>query len=498
MFIENKLNHCSSRLLSFLTSANKIKTSAIVVSKHVHNLPLKPLASAICFVSIFTPLQLMAAENCEPQNCAETNDIEIELDSIYRESVTNSIWENQIVESDFYDSPYQVSLFSPKNGEDSERLWSQTKSIFGYGFAVIGALYLMPESFTNWDKDDDDFIKWGENVKNGPLWDRDNVPVNWIGHPYFGSVYYQVARKSGYRQWDAFVYSFLMSTFYWEYGIESLAETPSIQDIFITPMLGWVWGEWSFNQEQEIRRDGGTVWGSEWLGATSLVLLDPIDSAGRGLNSLFGHEIVKAGTGFISMTEVPVNGGTETESMIQLNVSYSFGSGKKGAGSKPTRYYQHTGDPLDYGMVSLSTGVGHIELDDAWELDSGTTTEFSLGMYFSRKFSARVSYSKAKLDDITLGKEVNFESYSLDGLYYFNSENDLRPYLTTGFGEMLREKDNEQKIFHLNAGAGLHYKLTNNFAIQTEVRHFYSTRSKTSENAAALNVVYRFGKGEWN
>lgn len=445
---------------------------------------------SLSIVFLFSTYQIQA-EECLSENCEE------QLESIYRHQITNSIFENQTVESHFYDSPYQVSIFSPQNGEDGERLWSQTKSVFGYGFGVIGLLYVLPESFTNWDKEEGDFIKWGENVKAGPTWDRDDVPLNWIGHPYFGSAYYQVARKSGYRQWDAFVYGFLMSTFYWEYGIEALAEVPSVQDLVITPVLGWVWGEWSFNQEQDIRRDGGEVWGSDILGGTALVLLDPIDSLGRGINSLFGHEIVKAGTGYVSMKDVAINGSEDRESYVQLNVAYTFGSGKRYSSTQAPSYYNNTGDPIDYGVVGLSMGVGYVDLDPKWHLDSAQTTEYSLGMYFSRSFSSRVSYSKGKLTDLLTTNEVHYEKYSLDGQYYFNSDENLRPYLTAGFGETLRERDNDKKIFQVNAGVGLHYKITNNIAIQTDIRHYYSTRAKTSENSVALNLVYRFGKGEW-
>ena len=452
------------------------------------NLAKKNLLPFICLT---LPFHIVAEQECI------NNDCPIELESIYVNEITNTIWENQTVESHFYDNPYQVSLFSPKNGEDSDRLWSQTKSVFGYGFGVIGLLYVLPESFTNWDKESDDFIKWGENVKAGPLWDRDDVPVNWIGHPYFGSVYYQVARKSGYRQWDAFLYGFMMSTFYWEYGIEAIAEVPSIQDLVITPVLGWAWGEWAFNQEQDIRRDGGEVWGSDILGSTALAFLDPIDSLGRGINNLFGHEVIRAGTGYISMKDVAINGGADSESYVQLNVSYTFGSGQRYSTTHAPSYYKNTNDPIDYGVVGLSYGVGFVDLDDDWNIDSGQTTEFSLGMYFTRSFSSRVSYSKAKLMDFSTGKDINYENYSLDAQYYFNADNDLRPYITTGFGEMMRERDNEKKIFQVNLGAGLHYKITNNIAIQTDVRHYYSARAKTSENAVALNIVYRLGKGEW-
>ncbi|MBL0711953.1 MAG: DUF3943 domain-containing protein, partial [Colwellia sp.] len=189
---------------------------------------------------------------------------EAEITTYYPDKYPVTRWENLTPKTDFYQSPYQLSLFSAENGEDSARLWSQTKSIFVYGFGIIGAIALLPEDISNWDKEEGIFNKWSTNVTEGPVWDRDNGPLNLIGHPYFGGVYYQVARKSGYRQWDAFVYSALMSTFYWEYGIESFAEVPSIQDLVITPVLGWAYGEWAFTTEMDIRENNNKIWGSSF------------------------------------------------------------------------------------------------------------------------------------------------------------------------------------------------------------------------------------------
>ena len=425
------------------------------------------------------------------------DDYHDEFESIYVNNITNTVWENQIVEKNFYDSPYKISLFSPQNGENIDRLWSQTQSVFAYGLGVTAILYVVPESFSNWDKEGDDFIKWGENVKAGPLWDRDEPLVNWLGHPYFGSIYYQVARKSGYRQWDAFFYSFLMSTFYWEYGVEAIAEPPSIQDLVITPLLGWALGEWAFNQEQFIRQNGGKVWGSDIVGGTILTLLDPIDSLGRGINNLLGHEVIRAGSGNISMNDVNINNGDGTQYYVHLNIAYTFGSGKNYSSSQAPSYYKKTDDPIDYSIVGFSYGIGFIDLDPYWKIDDGLTTEYSLGMYLSRSFSTRVSYAKVKLTDINTSNDINYENYSINAQYYFNTDEHIRPFITVGIGEMLRERDNEKKVFQVNLGTGLHFKITNNIAIQTDIRHYYSPRANTSENAVALNIVYRLGKGEW-
>ena len=455
---------------------------------------IKPVFSSTIFSLLLSTSLVAQAEESLESSVKETQAAEIE--SVYVNKPTNSTWEHKEVSVDFYESPYQVSIFSPKNGEDGERLWSQTKSIFGYGFGVIGVIALLPEDISNWDKEEGIFNKWGENVTAGPVWDRDNGPLNLIGHPYFGGVYYQSARKSGYRQWDAFVYSTLMSTFYWEYGIESFAEVPSIQDLVITPVLGWAYGEWAYTTEMSIRADNNEVWGSTMLGSTALALLDPVDSLGIGLNNLFGKEIVKAGTGYINFDDKPISpNGSLTESHVQLSMTLQLGDGGNYSPSKK-RHKNKVEDPVDTGIIGMSYGVGQVSLDDAWQLSSEQTVEYSLGLYFSKSFSTRVSYSKAKLTPVGLATEVNFETYSLDAQYYFFEESRFRPYLTAGFGENMFAKDQEQTTFQVNAGTGLHIKLNNNFAFQTDWRHYHSTISKTDDELYSARIIYYFGKGE--
>jgi hypothetical protein len=480
-------------------------------SNKVSNYPIKRIALAVSLVTSsllpgFSFAQATENQDTDPQVPIEAsqseNDIELtpeitvdNLDDIYREMATNSRFENLTPSEDFFQSPYQVSIFSSTNGEDRDRLWSQTNSIFAYGFGVIGLIALLPEDISNWDKEEGIFNKWTDNVKGGPVWDRDTGALNLIGHPYFGGVYYQVARKSGYRQWDSFLYSTIMSTFYWEYGIEAFAETPSIQDLVITPVLGWAYGEWAFNTEMDIREDGGDVWGSSILGSTALFFLDPVDSMSVGINNMFGKEIIRAGTGYVSFNEIPYGDAGQTDSQVSFNISLQLGDGGHYSPTKAKRS-SRTDDPIDTGIIGVSYGVGQTELDDLWDVEGDSTTEYSLGLYFTRQFSSRVSYSKGKFTNGFSPAEINYENYSLDSQFYFNSESDFRPYLTTGFGETLWKKDVETKKFQVNAGVGAHYKLNANFALQVDWRFYHSTNANTSDHNTTLRLVYFLGKGE--
>jgi len=459
-----------------------------------------PLFAVLLFISPQT-----LADNNQNNVAANTDKLTIQKENESASlnkpiEATNSFWEQFDVEDSFYENPYQISLFSPQHGEDEERLWSQTSSIFYYGLGAIAVLASLPDNVTNWENSNENIgQKWVDNVTEGPVWDRDDIVLNYMLHPYFGGSYYQAARKSGYRQWDSFLYSTLMSTFFWEYGIEAFAETPSMQDLVVTPVLGWVYGEWAFNTERAIWMNGGTVLGSENLGNLSLFLLDPVDSVGRNINRLFGADIIKAGTSYIKLSESKNSG-----KKIMFELNYTFGeehqaaqqgiSGKR----KTVEYYTFTPskDPVNSSIIGLSLGVGNLHFDSKRGHRSEQYLQTSLGLYFTPTFSSRLNYTSTNMLKGMGKPTVNFESFSVDGQYYFNTNNHLRPYLTGGVGEEIWEENNDSYRFQINAGLGLHYKLNANWALQAEAINYYTDSTSTNDQQVTTKLVYRFAQGE--
>lgn len=424
----------------------------------------------------------------------------------YKTAFSNSSWEQFSVPDSFYDKPYQVSLFSPENGEDAERLWSQTTSIFYYGIGIVGVLAVLPDSITNWDSDGDVNLgqKWINNVTEGPVWDRDDAILNFVMHPYFGGAYYQSARKSGYRQWDSFLYSALMSTVFWEYGVEAFAETPSMQDLVVTPVLGWVYGEWAFNTEREIWAGGGTVLGSEYLGNTALFLLDPVDAVGRNVNRLFGRDLIKAGTGYIKISNQTGPNGIENDKQVMFEINYIIGgdnslaqpgiSGKRKLGEGYS--FANANDPVNTGIIGLSLGTGYLNFDSKRGLKGEQYAQVSLGLYFSRRFSARLNYSSTKMMQALTTPNETYETFSVDGQYYFNTDSNLRPYITAGIGEEIWNESKDEYNFQLNSGVGLHYRLNANWALQADYVNYFTTHESSHDQQMTGKVIYRFGAGE--
>lgn len=155
----------------------------------------------------------------------------------------------------------------------------------GYQVITVALLQTLPEEDTNFDRGSPDFSKWHDNVSN-PAWDRDDLFVNYVLHPYWGAAYYIRGRERGLSRWQALGYSALLSTIY-EFGAEAMFEPVSYQDLLITPLAGWLLGEYVFEPlrapikaKPEEARDA--------LDDTLLVLTDPLGALNALTDRLFG------------------------------------------------------------------------------------------------------------------------------------------------------------------------------------------------------------------
>ncbi|WP_104697076.1 MULTISPECIES: DUF3943 domain-containing protein [unclassified Helicobacter] len=168
---------------------------------------------------------------------------------------------------------------------------------------AFGGLLLLPESITNWS--DEDIANLGKNylkkVNQGPVIDPDDLWLNIIAHPYAGAIYYMQPRTAGFSWAESALYAFLFSTFFWEFGLESIAEIPSWQDLIITPAIGSIIGEGFFRLSCYIQNNNGRLFNSRVLGAISLFVIDPMGFIMRdlGMAKLMGIKNEHVSTIFI-------------------------------------------------------------------------------------------------------------------------------------------------------------------------------------------------------
>ena len=200
-------------------------------------------------------------------------------------------------------------LFKGAN-EPSERrkeLYNRTRNIALLSGGVVAAFASQDADDSGWDskglKDNGPVHQVREHWKSGPVRDKDGPFVNFVLHPVTGSIYYQAARISGYGKLQSFGYSFLMSTFFWEYGVESIFEIPSWNDLWATPVIGSLLGEAFLQLYQKVEANNGEVLGSRILGFGAKLLLNSAETLRPYINKIFGSQIIKSGSAGISMAK---------------------------------------------------------------------------------------------------------------------------------------------------------------------------------------------------
>ena len=179
-------------------------------------------------------------------------------------------------------SPYALPYSRTGNSYDWKRLWNNTAVLSGAFIGTLLGLECLPEDATSWNRaeiqDIPLFKRWHKYViEKGPEWDHDKFYFNYILHPYAGAAYFMSARTCGFNFWRSFLYSSIVSTVGWEFGIEAFMERPSYQDIFITPVVGSILGEWFYHVKRNLVDNGYCLLGSKVLGNIVAFLIDPVN-----------------------------------------------------------------------------------------------------------------------------------------------------------------------------------------------------------------------------
>ena len=190
-----------------------------------------------------------------------------------------------------------------------------------YQLAVIGLLYVAPESVSNWTEEDKEtwnLDKWQENISN-PERDTDDFIINYVLHPYWGATYYIRGRERGLNRPQSFAFSFGLS-FLFEYGFEAFFENPSYQDLWVTPVIGSLVGEFWFSPVRDrIKAKPGEL---NWKDKTILFLTDPLGVLGSATDRALGIDTKVTVKAINTAAEPPVAGySTRARSMSTARLS---------------------------------------------------------------------------------------------------------------------------------------------------------------------------------
>lgn len=267
--------------------------------------------SLVCGIMMLMASQAVAA-SVESNILASSNisslsseSAKIPVQDMYSENAAQEIKSSKdsLLKSKVFSNNSSVSVLKPSNNSataasepsgkstsdartpDWGGVWRDVGVIFGWQVVAVGVTYALPESFSNWSNEQKKagVDKYKKNFVN-PVWDKDDFYINYVLHPYWGATYYIRARERGLDQTSSFVYSTMMSAMY-EFGVECIAEKPSIQDLIFTPALGSLLGAYVFEPWREAIKRKDVL---RWYDHTALVLTDPLGVVSLGVEKVFG------------------------------------------------------------------------------------------------------------------------------------------------------------------------------------------------------------------
>lgn len=248
-------------------------------------------------LSILTAVSLTLSAGEPVDTVAVAEDVVVTTVVTETATVTppDSIFTDIAIAEPFKARPAHISLYELPYSRytksyDWKHLWINTGILVGAYVGTLVVLECLPEDATSWNRadlqKDPPAKRWVDNIfRRGPEWDHDNPIFNYVLHPYAGAVYFMCARSCGFNFYQSLLYSAIISTVGWEFGIEACMERPSIQDIFVTPLAGCVIGELFYKLKRNIVSHGYRLFGSPVIGNIVAFLIDPVNE----VVSYFGH-----------------------------------------------------------------------------------------------------------------------------------------------------------------------------------------------------------------
>jgi hypothetical protein len=364
----------------------------------------------------------------------------------------------------------------------------------GYGAAALEILgfQVALNRFDNAFAGPDYHVTMGtirRNLHSSWVVDRDPFEVNQLGHPYQGSVYYNIARSNGLNFWESMGYAFGGSAV-WEVAGENTR--PSRNDQITTSFGGTFLGEALYRMANLVMEQG---YGLDPGGrALAMGVISPAAFVNRSMRPGRGSDLFasnnpalywrwQAGASTAIKTEAgPSASTTRTEGAVDFLLDYGL-PGKTG--------YEYR-RPFDYFRFQLrASTVGGIETLGTRGLlfggpyEAGRDLRGILGIYGSYDYLAPQLFRVAST---ALSFGTNAQWRLANALVLQGHVSGGMGYTSTG--TVRGTSDREYNYgFAPEAMASLRLVMGNNLLLDTTAREFFNGRLSSPETGGTDRVV---------
>ena len=193
------------------------------------------------------------------------------LKTTYTECYTTKKTSPQILPDSLVDISEQ---FDYPSRSLKNKFWRSVGYSSTYNATMGLALVLMPYEISKWSRTHNFKIsvilnQYKSSFTKPPVFDNDLFVVNYLGHPYQGAFYFNTIRSQGGTFWQSSLFN-LTQSFIWEYVWEGGLESPSIQDLIVTPIIGSLVGELSHRATLAMLKNG-----FKWYEKVAVCIINP-------------------------------------------------------------------------------------------------------------------------------------------------------------------------------------------------------------------------------
>jgi len=204
---------------------------------------------------------------------------------------------------------------------------------------------------------------WKYNIEKGWEWDNDRFGVNFIGHPYSGTLSFNAGRANGYNFYQSFCFA-VGGSLMWEFFGENTR--PSYNDIIYTPVNGTFFGEILYRLSSNIL-DDRTRGRERVFREIAAGLVDPMRAFNRLIQGksfrrtnkeVYEKEPINFSlyAGFRQINETPYDAFGKSTYSAMFNAQFDYGNPFELRKRKPFDFFKL--------RVDINLGVGRKYLDN--------------------------------------------------------------------------------------------------------------------------------------
>jgi len=197
----------------------------------------------------------------------------------------NAFSQNDTVEVKWWRTPYPAHVddhgtLRLRNAEATfgRKMLRGGLLVHGSEAVSLGLLAVLPSHISQWESVSSSTYRsnFRRAFTSPPVFDNDKWYINYIGHPYQGTLFYNAVRSQDANIWQSSLFT-LGHVFVWEYVIEAGLEQPSIQDLIVTPLAGILLGEATHRATIAMARNG-----FRWYEVAAVIILNPMFALNNG------------------------------------------------------------------------------------------------------------------------------------------------------------------------------------------------------------------------